>query len=83
MNINIYSEANNLIYENVSDFDIDDILLCGQCFHFDKLGDKEYELIAYGKDLHIKQFDNKVISKSIQLNAIPVLLPIKCNIKYF
>lgn len=59
--MNIYSEANNLIYENVSDFDIDDILLCGQCFHFDKLGDKEYELIAYGKYLHIKQFDNKVI----------------------
>lgn len=59
--MNIYSEEKNLIYDNVEDFDIEDILECGQCFHFEKLDDKEYEIIAFGKYLHIKQIDKKVI----------------------
>ncbi len=53
--MNIYSSDKNLILENVADFDIEEILECGQCFHFTKLGDKEYEILALGKYLHIKQ----------------------------
>jgi N-glycosylase/DNA lyase len=49
------------ILENVCDFDIEEILECGQCFHFEKLSEKEYELVSHGKYLHIKQTDNKVI----------------------
>lgn len=54
--MNIYCRDKNLILEDVSDFDIEDTLECGQCFHFTKLGDKEYELIAFGRYLHIKQY---------------------------
>lgn len=53
--MNIYSKDKDLIIENVKDFDIEDILECGQCFHFTRLGEKEYELMALGKYLRIKQ----------------------------
>ena len=53
--MNIYSKDENLIIEEVKDFDICDILECGQCFHFTKLGEKEYELMSHGRYLHIKQ----------------------------
>ncbi len=53
--MNIYSRDNNLIIEDLPDFDIEDILECGQCFHFSRLSEKEYEILAFGKYLHIKQ----------------------------
>lgn len=58
--MNIYSKDGNLYVEEVSDFDIEDILECGQCFHFTKLAEKEYELLAFGRYLHIKQQDNNI-----------------------
>ncbi len=59
--MNIYSRDKNLFIEGVTDFDIEDILECGQCFHFTKLGEKEYELLAFGRYLHIKQEANNII----------------------
>lgn len=55
--MNIYCRDNNLILEDIPDFDIEDTLECGQCFHFVKLDHKEYELVAFGRYLHIKQVD--------------------------
>lgn len=54
--MNIYSKDKNLVLEDVRDFYITDILECGQCFHFTKLDNADYELMAHGKYLHIKQF---------------------------
>lgn len=42
-------------------FDIEEILECGQCFRFSKLGEKEYLITAYGKTLRIKQYKNDKI----------------------
>lgn len=56
----IYYENNNLILDGVVDFDIEDILECGQCFRFEKLDEKDYEIIAFGKYLHIVQTLDKV-----------------------
>lgn len=53
--MNIYSRDNNLIIENLPDFDIEDVLECGQCFHFTRLSEKEYEILTCGKYLHVKQ----------------------------
>ena len=53
--MNIYSKDKDLIIEGLRDFDIEEILECGQCFHFTKLGDKKYELMAYGKYLMVAQ----------------------------
>ncbi len=53
--MNIYSEDKNLILNEVKDFDIEDVLECGQCFHFTKISEKEYEIVAFGRVLHVKQ----------------------------
>ena len=58
--MNIYSDDKDLIIDNIEDFDIEEVLECGQCFHFTKLGDKLYELIAFGKYLRAKQDNTRV-----------------------
>ncbi len=49
------------IVKGIKDFDLEQTLECGQCFHFVKLGDEEYGLTAYGKLLHIKQVGDELI----------------------
>lgn len=58
--MNIYSRENNLVLDNISDFNIADILECGQCFNYSRIAEQEYELVAYGKYLHVKQ-DNECV----------------------
>jgi len=57
----IIEKDNNIIIEQVADFELDQILECGQCFHFEKLDNKEYVIIAFSKLLHIKQTNDKVV----------------------
>lgn len=45
---------------DVKDFCLEQILECGQCFRFYKLGEKEYIIIAKNKLLRAKQVDNKL-----------------------
>lgn len=59
--MNIYSEDKNLIIDDVQDFRIDEVLECGQCFHFTKLDEMEYELLAYRKYLRVKQQERRLI----------------------
>ncbi len=49
------------IVKGIKDFNLEQTLECGQCFHFVKLGDEEYGLTAYGKLLHIKQVGDELI----------------------
>lgn len=51
----VYAKDNNIIIEEVKDFVLSQILECGQCFHFDKTDNEEYDIIAFDKALHIKQ----------------------------
>ena len=69
--MNIYSKDKNLILDEITDFDIEEVLECGQCFHFTKLGNKEYELLAFGRYLRVKQEtdSNKKISRLIFYNT--------------
>ncbi len=46
---------NDLLIKEAKDFNIEHILECGQCFNFEKIGEMEYIIVAYGKMLHIKQ----------------------------
>lgn len=59
MNIE-YSES-DVILENVTSFDIEQTLDCGQCFRWNKIGEKSYSGIAFGKYLEISQSENTVI----------------------
>ena len=58
--MNIYSENKNVIIENIYDFNIEEVLECGQCFHFTKLDKSNYELLAYGKYLNVTQDGTKL-----------------------
>ncbi len=49
-----YTE-NTFTLTGVRDFDIDEVLNCGQCFYFNEIGDKFYEVVAKGKALRIRQ----------------------------
>jgi 8-oxoguanine DNA glycosylase domain protein len=55
----IQSEDKVILY-NVKDFDIEEILECGQCFRFEKLGDKHYNIVAMNRVLNIKQESDSV-----------------------
>ncbi len=50
-----------IIIEKVSDFLLSQTLECGQCFHFYKLAEEEYVVVAYDKMLHIKQNGEELI----------------------
>lgn len=39
----------------VEEFDLSRTLECGQCFNFEKTGENEYIVVAYGRMLHVKQ----------------------------
>lgn len=51
----------NIYLDEVSDFSVEQTLECGQCFHFVKIGNNEYGISAFGKLLHIKQEDERVV----------------------
>ena len=54
--MDIREENGNIYIDKVIDFNIEQTLECGQCFHFEKIDEMEYVVIAYGRLLHIKQY---------------------------
>ncbi len=54
------AKDDSVIIENVKNFNIEQILECGQCFRFKKIGDMHYKIIAYDRVLYIKQEGNNV-----------------------
>ncbi|MCT4598567.1 MAG: hypothetical protein N4A50_11900 [Vallitalea sp.] len=53
-------DSNNIIINDSSDFDIEHILECGQCFRFYKKDNRDYIIIAYSKILRVTQDDQQV-----------------------
>ncbi|WP_436513135.1 DNA-3-methyladenine glycosylase family protein [Clostridium thermobutyricum] len=49
-----------VILEGVKNFNIKQILECGQCFRWDKVGEMNYIIVAFGKVLEIFQEEDKV-----------------------
>lgn len=50
-----YTIKNNLIVENIKDFNLTEILECGQCFRFEKTGELAYRINALGRVLDLSQ----------------------------
>ena len=49
---------NNIVtVDGVNDFTLSQILECGQCFHFDKLDEEVYEVVAFGRAVKMEQTD--------------------------
>lgn len=55
MNMKIHEKDGNLYVSGLEDFHLAQTLECGQCFHFEKIGENDYFLSAKGKFLHIEQ----------------------------
>ena len=53
--MNVSCENNVVTVDGVKDFRLGQILECGQCFHFDRLGEDAYEVIAYGRAVKMEQ----------------------------
>lgn len=58
---NIKYIDDKVILEEVKNFNIKQILECGQCFRWDKISETNYIIIAFERVLEITQEDNKVI----------------------
>lgn len=54
-------DRGNIVIHRASDFDIEHILECGQCFRFYKIGKKNYRVIAQSRILEVTQMHKKVI----------------------
>ncbi len=59
--LRILEENNNTIIKGLKCFDLSQTLECGQCFHFEKLEQNDYVVVAYGKVLHITQSEDCLI----------------------
>lgn len=55
--MNVSCENNIVTVDGVNDFMLSQILECGQCFHFDKLDEEVYEVVAFGKAVKMEQTD--------------------------
>ena len=58
--MNIYESENQIIIENIDNFDLSDIFDCGQCFRFNKANGGGFEGVAFGKYLKVSQQNNKI-----------------------
>lgn len=52
-------EDNKVILEGLKNFDIKQILECGQCFRWDKISDTNYIIVAYGTVIEVLQEGDK------------------------
>ena len=56
----VIEKENAIIIKDTKNFNIKQILECGQCFRWEKLNDLNYVVIAFGKVIEIEQVGNDV-----------------------
>ena len=61
--MNIYESNNQIIIESLPHFDLSDTFECGQYLNFRKLGDNDYETVAFGKYLRVYQIKTEITNK--------------------
>lgn len=54
-------EDNKVILKGMKNFNIKQILECGQCFRWDKITDTNYIVVACGRVIEVQQNENEVI----------------------
>lgn len=68
--IKIYEKDNAVIIEEIADFNIEQTLECGQCFHFEKIAELEYGVVSMDKFIHIRQDDNTLYCMQTSLKEV-------------
>lgn len=59
--MNVEKKGRDLIIKDINDFDLAQTMECGQCFHFVRTDDREYEISAYGSFLRARQEKDRLI----------------------
>ena len=57
---NIIEKENSVILDNVKNFNIKQILECGQCFRWERISDTNYIIVAYRRVIEVVQEGSKV-----------------------
>ena len=65
MIMNAEKKGKDLIIKELKDFDLAQTMECGQCFHFVRVDDEEYEISAYGKFLRVRQEKGKLVLEKV------------------
>jgi len=69
-------DGKDIVVSELRDFDLGQTLECGQCFHFQKIKDNDYGIVAYGKFLHAVQHKGLL---RLQDTSIKEFQDIWCN----
>lgn len=64
----ITCDKDTLIVSDLKDFNIEQTMECGQCFHFEKIGEQEYGIVSLDKFIHIKQIEDTLYCKNTDEN---------------
>ncbi len=67
---NIIEKENSIVLENVKDFNIKQILECGQCFRWEMITDTNYIVVAYRRVIEIIQEDSTVTILNTNINDL-------------
>lgn len=65
---NIIEKENSIVLENVKDFNIKQILECGQCFRWERITDTNYIVVAYRRVIEIIQEGSTVTILNTNIN---------------
>ncbi|WP_195986844.1 DNA-3-methyladenine glycosylase 2 family protein [Clostridium sp. D53t1_180928_C8] len=65
---NIIEKENSIVLENVKDFNIKQILECGQCFRWEKISDINYIIVAYRRVIEVIQEGSTVTILNTDMN---------------
>lgn len=65
---NIIEKENSVILENVKDFNIKQILECGQCFRWERISDTNYIIVAYRRVIEVIQEGSTVTILNTNMN---------------
>lgn len=65
---NIIEKENSIVLENVKDFNIKQILECGQCFRWERISDTNYIIVAYRRVIEVIQEGSTVTILNTNMN---------------
>lgn len=65
---NIIEKENSIVLENVKDFNIKQILECGQCFRWERITDTNYIIVAYRRVIEVIQDGSTVTILNTDIN---------------
>lgn len=57
----VIEQNGNIHISEITDFNLGQTLECGQCFHFKKINENDYGLVAFGRLLHVYQKNDELI----------------------